>query len=252
MARSSPPCATYQQKVTARGKQGLVCSGCDQARHFECINITEERKQAILSGAECYLCSKCKSKQRLSLSFVASLPAAPKPDKKATVSASANSNATSKTSTSSKVAVAPVTTLSDPNEGKLLVSKLLEEVNSLKNLVKALEDKLSVALSRPANPTSSVNKVKPNSAVTNVKHFSLNGVAAEDLEDNKALRDKVSHIVKSLDDKFELETSTTIKRLPAKPGGKSNTILISVILAARTFRSSITSRKGRSQLLVLV
>lgn len=84
-------CTVCKQSVSAKSKQGLTCGGCNKAQHFDCLKLTEEKKQAYLAG-EAYLCRPCHSKQRLSLSITASTPPPSKSTRSAVAKKSNHNN----------------------------------------------------------------------------------------------------------------------------------------------------------------
>lgn len=221
MGRSTPLCHTCQQRVSAKGDQGLTCGSCTRADHFKFLKLSEAKKTAILSGEQCYLCDSCKNKQRLSLSFVADTsPKAKKVTRSVsvkTVGSSLNSKAGP-----SKAKVNPVQEKTTSGD-ETLVSTLLATVQALTETVKNLEKKLEQALSQQKQRPNGSDKVK--SPKSRLVSFTINGVPEKKYKDPREIVEKV---IKTIDHTNTLDSSAVVKKLSSKDNARPPVILISL------------------------
>lgn len=211
----NPTCTICNKKVAARGKQGLSCGGCESAQHFNCLKLPAERKELYLSGKENYLCVKCKTKHRRSLSFVANTSEQPK-DLNATTSEHSkdlNASKASDTQTQDSTNIASLL---------LVIEKLQRSVEQLENRLGSALDEIR---SLKQNQSSNTVVEKPLDRASDKKDFTINGLVFSEGEDLRAI---VNQVVQSADKSFELDPSTTVKRLPAKKTTPCPTVLISV------------------------
>lgn len=231
MTRSAPNCRTCQQKVTARGKQGLTCGGCNRSDHFECIKVTEKRKSAILSGVESYLCTQCKTKQRLSLSIVAS----PQTSGSTSTAKKNHANHQEQYSTSEPIA-------EKAKEDQM--TTLLSIISSLQESVKGLEQKLELALQQfetlKRSKDTATAKTGDQEKYIN---FTINGVSTECSSDPASTVVQIGKVVEST---FELCTTSKVKKiLPNLKNKDHPTIFVSVRRGSKNHEVLKTLRRRK-------
>lgn len=230
MTRTAPLCSTCQQRVSARGKQGLTCGSCNRSDHFDCLKITEESANAIISGDASYLCRSCKNKQRLSLSFVAVTTPAPtdKKIKKKTGTIPKKQASASSGQAKSK-STEPTASQSENPLGDTEVASLIAVIQNLQETIKSLESKLSLAFEkieelqrqRPAKARAQqgVDKAK-------TKDFIISGVPKSLYKDPRSVAEKV---LKTHDENIEVSESTLVKSLKPKDEKGTPVLLLTVL-----------------------
>ena len=62
----SGTCTVCNLRITRTRKEGLTCSVCFKSQHFQCLELTEEKRNDLLSGKINFLCTSCESKRRRS------------------------------------------------------------------------------------------------------------------------------------------------------------------------------------------
>lgn len=217
MVQAAKFCLVCKDRVAARGKPGLVCGGCQKSQHFECIkDLTEEAKDAYVSGKNNYLCSQCKSKHRASLSAVVT-PQQP-------------TNA----GNSKKDKPVPVIDLDQSRVDKgdsEQVSTLLAVIKTLTSTVDTLNSQLASTQSQLAQALSEIERLKSNNiadkkrVVASEKTFTVNGVVAKEGEDLKQI---VTDVIQHTDPDFVLEPTTVVERVKPKQPTAAPTILVKV------------------------
>lgn len=258
MRPKAPLCGTCQLRVSAKGNPGLTCGSCERSDHFTCLKITDAKKNAILAGEESYLCSKCRSKQRLSLSIVATptptkeknKSTAPAPDKQVSI----NSNNTDKSrqpilkpSASTATGVPADKT---PTSNESLVSTLLATIQTLNETIKSLERKLQFAFDQinrlQQQPIQNNNKPQPNTSTKSdttpkPRSFTINGIPEADSKEPKEV---VKRILQTVDPSNELDPAVTIRKIPSKDKSRPPPILVSCTLSSKNF-NTLNSLKRR-------
>lgn len=216
MGRAAPLCHSCQQRVSARGDQGLTCGSCQRADHFKCLKLSEEKKSAILSGDQSYLCVSCKGKQRLSLSFVAT-----------TTPTNNKSGPTKAKVTHSESSVQPKDNLiqgDGPSEIKQassdasLISALLTTIQALNETIKRLELKLEQASNQPRHQQTKTDTKEPR-----VISFTVHGVADNKYKDPREVVEKILKVAEKT-----LDPTATVKKLPTKDSKRQPVILVSL------------------------
>lgn len=222
MAAKTILCTTCKKKVTPRSAPGLSCAGCQKADHFSCLQITAEKKDRYLSGADNYLCPQCKSKHRVSLSFVATPP-----QQKSTSATSTGQGKNSERAVPPKI---------DSQLNEPLLSTLIALVSTLQKTVDSLEKRLLETLEQIAflkadrsdlKSQRKSGKVQPDP--NGKKSYTINGVT---LTENENVKEIASSVLKYFDNTFEADDSIEVKRLPSKTASSTPTILVTLPLTA--------------------
>lgn len=240
MAPRLPLCSTCQQRVSAKGNPGLTCGGCDRSDHFTCLKIklTDEKKEAIAAGTESYLCTKCKNKQRLSLSIVVATP----PTKGKGNVKKPNSNESDKAGGSKQTEPETSVTVTD----ETLISTLVATIQTLNQTIKNLESKLQNAfdqigkLQRQSNGDKK-SQPKKDKAAPKTRSFTINGVPEGSSGDPKATVEK---ILKTADPSNELEPTVTVRKLTSKDKTRPSAILVTGISSSKNL-STLDQLKRR-------
>lgn len=240
---AAPPCETCNQRVLARKKPGVTCVGCLKAQHFDCLSIPLEDQSDYTANIKVYHCKTCKTKHRMSMTFVASPTTTTK-----TTSATTSAN-TSRTAAKANTTVGgiptptPTPTVPEPTplaESYLQqTNHLLAIITSLQETVKNLETKLESALDeiryfKESGQTNCSNNKKHStkrrtplhrgSSDPKTRTFSINGLVRKDTEN---IREVVSQLITKLDVNFELADDTRITELPNAKLNSPSTILVS-------------------------
>lgn len=246
MPRLTPKCSICSANVSAKQKEGLTCGACNKSQHFDCLKISATKRDALLralvKGESSYLCTTCNSKQRLSLSIVATTPGPAQSTRAAkSTKAPVTRPTTSPPGTSTKSSSATSTEEPPAGNPTALYTSLLEVISTLQRTVDNLSTRLNEAFDQiavltqaqatlttttsqpPSKSTREPNRALQDRRSPSPAVFSISGIPPKHQSDAKSI---VTRIFKTADPSSQLSSSTTIKRLPTR-NNQAN-ILVSV------------------------
>lgn len=251
-------CTACIKKITPKAHPGIACGGCGKAQHFNCLNLSTEKKDSYLKGTDNYLCTQCRTKHRRSLSFTATTPSnlsktSTRPDQTLSSSSATHPQAAVGTPNlildqTSQHSTGSTTQSQSIVDSSNLVPTLINLVNTLQKTVSSFELRLTEALKEIAILRSSISSPEitdqrsqgTRATEKGKRSFTINGAVHSEGENTDEITEKV---LKFFDGDFKINETVTTRRLPARTQTSSPTILITVstnnVKAIETLKKAI-------------